>query len=128
VFGSMFLIFALIALVLSAVGVYAITAYSVTQRTPEIGVRLALGASSRQISWLILKGGLWQLGIGLTLGLIGAWGVTQGLASFVAQIPRQDPVTLVTITLLLIAVTVAACLIPARRATRLDLLNALRAE
>ncbi len=128
VFGSMFVIFAIIALVLSAVGVYAITAYGVTQRTPEIGVRLALGASSGQISWLILKGGLWQLGIGLGLGLIGAYGVTMGLASFVAQIPQQDPVTLVSITLLLTAVTLAACLIPARRATRLDPLKALRVD
>ena len=128
VFGSMFVIFAVIALVLSAVGVYAITAYGVTQRTPEIGVRLALGASSGQISWLILKGGLWQLGIGLGLGLVGAYGVTMGLASFVAQIPQQDPVTLVSITLLLTAVTVAACLIPARRATRLDPLKALRVD
>jgi putative ABC transport system permease protein len=128
VFGSMFVIFAVIALVLSSVGIYAITAYSVTQRTQEIGVRLALGASSDQISWLILRGGLVQLGIGLTLGLFGAWGVSLALRSIVAQIPATDPVTFIGITVLLTVVTVSACLIPARRATRLDPLTALRVD
>ncbi len=75
VFGTLFVIFAIIALVLSSVGIYAITSYSVTQRTPELGLRLALGAQASQISWLILRTGLWQLGIGLTLGLGAAFGV-----------------------------------------------------
>jgi putative ABC transport system permease protein len=128
VFGSMFVIFGIIALVLSAVGIYAITAYTVTQRTQEIGVRMALGARSQQISWLILRGGLVQLGVGLALGLLGAFGVTRVLKSLVAQIPATDPVTLVSISLLLIAVTLAACVIPSQRATRLDPLAALRVE
>ena len=125
VFGSMFSIFALTALVLSAVGIYAVTSYAVTQRTSEIGVRMALGAQPKQVSWLILKSGCWQLAIGLTLGLLGGWGVTFVMRSLVVQISPTDPLTFVGITSLLSAVTLAACIIPARRATRLDPLQAL---
>jgi putative ABC transport system permease protein len=125
VFGSMFAIFALVALVLSAVGIYAVTSYAVTQRTSEIGVRMALGAQPRQVSWLILKSGCGQLAIGLTLGLMGGWGVTFVLKSLLVQIPGTDPVTFSAITVLLSVVTLVACLIPARRAMRLDPLQAL---
>jgi predicted permease len=128
VFGTMFTLFALIALVLSTVGIYAVTSYAVSQRVQEIGVRMALGAQPRQVSWLILRSGLSQLGIALLLGLPGAWGVGQALASIVAQIPPTDPVTFVGIILLLTTVTLAACLIPSWRATRLDPLTALRVE
>jgi predicted permease len=128
VFGTMFAIFAAIALVLSAVGIYAVTAYSVTQRTQEIGVRMALGARRGQVSWLILRRGLIQLAIGLTLGIAGALPISSVLQSLVVQIPTKDPVTFVAIALILAGVTIAACLIPARRATRLDPLVALRAD
>jgi putative ABC transport system permease protein len=125
VFGSMFAIFALIALILSAVGIYAVTSYSVTQRTSELGVRMALGAQPKQVSWLILKAGCWQLALGLTLGLLGGWGVTFVMSALLVQISPTDPVTFVAITAVLSAVTLAACLIPARRATKLDPLQAL---
>jgi predicted permease len=128
VFGSMFAIFAAIALVLSAVGIYAVTAYSVTQRTQEIGVRMALGARGGQVSWLILRQGLIQLAIGLAIGLAGALPLSAVLQSLVVQIPTRDPVTFSAIAAILIAITIAACVIPARRATRLDPLVALRAE
>ena len=107
VFGTMFGVFALVALVLSAVGIYAVTAYAVTQRTPEIGVRMALGARASQVSWLILKTGLVQLAIGVTLGLLGAWGVTSVLQSLVVQISPTDPVTFTAVTAILSLVTIA---------------------
>jgi predicted permease len=128
VFGTVFGIFAAIALLLSAVGIYAVMAYSVTQRTQEIGVRMALGAEGRQVSWLILKRGLIQLAIGLTLGLIGAWLTSKALRPLLVSIAPTDPATFLMITLIITAVSVAACLIPARRATRLHPLVALREE
>jgi putative ABC transport system permease protein len=98
----------------------------VTQRTNEIGVRMALGAERRQISWLVLRRGLVQLGIGLSLGLAGAYALSQVLTEVLADVSPTDPLTFATITLLLIVTGLAACLIPARRATRVDPLVALR--
>jgi predicted permease len=128
VFGTMFTIFAFIALVLSSVGIYAVTAYSVTQRTQEIGVRMALGAQARQVSWLVLRQGLVQLMIGLALGTAGALLAAPVLQTLLVQIKPTDPITLGGIGFVFTAVTVCACLIPARRATRLDPLTALRIE
>ncbi|MEO8076139.1 MAG: ABC transporter permease, partial [Acidobacteriota bacterium] len=128
VFGTMFTLFAIIALVLSAVGIYAVTAYSVTQRTQEIGLRMALGAQPAQVSWLILRQGLIQLAAGLSLGLAGAIAISPVLQALLVQITPSDPLTLVAICALLGGITVAACVIPARRATRLDPLAALRVE
>jgi predicted permease len=128
VFGTMFTIFAFIGLVLSAVGIYAVTAYSVIQRTPEIGVRMALGAQPSQVSWLILRQGLLQLAIGLSLGTALAWYASAALQSLVVQIPVHDVVTFAVIIGVLAGVTAAACLVPARRATRMDPVSALRVE
>jgi predicted permease len=126
VFGTVFVVFAVIGLVLAAVGLYAVMAYSVTQRTQEIGVRMALGAGSSQVSWLILRRGLIQLAIGLTIGLTGAVYATQALPQQLVGAARNDPRMLSIVTGLLILVAMAACLIPSRRATRLDPLVALR--
>jgi predicted permease len=128
VFGTLFVIFAVIALVLAAVGLYAVMAYSVTQRTQEIGVRMALGAGAPQVSWLILRRGVIQLAIGLTIGLTGAWFATAALPSQLVGNTRNDPRMLSIITAILIVVAIAACVIPTRRATRLDPVVALRNE
>jgi len=128
VFGSSFAIFAAIALVLSSLGLYAVMAYSVTQRTHEIGMRMALGAQGRQVIWLILKRGLVQLAMGLTLGLAGALALSRVLRGVLVEITPSDPVTFAAITILLTLVSTAACLVPARRATRVDPLVALRAQ
>ncbi len=127
-FGSMFAIFALIALVLSAVGLYAITAYSVTQQTKEIGIRMALGALPAQVRWLFVRRGLIQLGIGLTLGMAGALGTGRLLESILVRTSPSDPVTLVSIATLLLGVGLAACFFPAWRATKLNPVAALRHE
>jgi ABC-type antimicrobial peptide transport system permease subunit len=127
-FGSMFLIFAVIALVLSAIGLYAVMAYSVAQRTHEIGVRMAVGAQRRQVSWLILKRGLLQLAIGLTLGLAGALALSRVVRRVLVEITPTDPLTFAAITAMLTVVSLAACLVPARRATRVDPVATLRAE
>jgi predicted permease len=127
IFGTLFAVFALIALVLSAVGLYAVMAYSVTQRTAEIGVRMALGADGRRVSWLVLRRGLVQLAIGLSLGLVGAYVASQVLGELLAGgVTPHDPVTFAAISIILIAVAVAACVIPAHRASRIDPIVALR--
>jgi putative ABC transport system permease protein len=128
IFGSMFAAFAAIALILSAVGLYAITAYSVTQRTQEIGVRMALGAQNTQLWWLVLRGGMVQLAIGLVIGMAGALGVGRLLKSVLVQQTSSDPITLGSIALLFVVVSLAACVYPASRATRLDPVHALRYE
>ena len=128
IFGSMFATFALIALMLSAVGLYAVTAYSVSQRTQELGLRVALGAEPGQVLWLVLREGLMQLAIGIPIGLAGAFGVGRLLESVVVQTSPTDPVTLVSIVAVLIGAAVLAWLLPARRAAHLDPSAALRYE
>ena len=129
VFGTLFGILAFIALTLASVGLYAVIAYSVSTRTQEIGVRMALGAGRGTVGWLVLRRGLWQLAIGLAIGLGGAWAVGKYvLASIVAQISGTDPAIFVGVPVLLSLVALAACYLPARRAARLDPLEALRSE
>jgi putative ABC transport system permease protein len=128
VFGSMFTIFAVIALILSAVGLYAVTAYSVSQRTSEIGIRMALGAQPEQVLWLVLRRSLLQLAIGLPVGIAGALGVGRLLQSLLVQTSSRDPLTIAVIALVMVVVSVAACFWPARKATRLDPVTALRYE
>jgi predicted permease len=130
IFGAMFAFFAFIALLLSAVGLYAVTSYSVTQRTQEIGVRTALGAASGQVMWLFLRRGLIQTAIGLVVGIAGALGVGKLFEStqLLIQLNGRDPATIGSIAALMAVVALFACVWPARRATTLDPLVALRRE
>ena len=126
--GTWFGVIALIALVLSTVGVYALTAYGVAQRTQEIGIRMALGAQASHVTWLFLRRTAAHLAIGLALGLLGALAAGQLLRTFLVDTHPRDPLTLAGVVMLLALVGLAACLIPARRAVLLDPVAALRCE
>ncbi|RPI61997.1 MAG: FtsX-like permease family protein [Lysobacterales bacterium] len=128
IFGTLFATFAVIALLMSAVGIYAVTAHGVGQRTQEIGVRMALGAGRRDILWLVLRHGITRICLGVVLGVLAAVGVSRVLSSVLVNTTATDPTTFVSISLLLVAVTLLACFVPARRATRLDPVDALRTE
>ncbi|MCU1287094.1 MAG: hypothetical protein JWO13_3444 [Acidobacteriales bacterium] len=121
-------IFAALALVLSAVGVYGVMAYSVTQRTHDIGVRVALGAQRSDVLQIIMKQALRLAAIGLGLGIFGALVATRALSSMLFGVKPADPSTFVGITLLLTAITILAGLVPAMRAMRIDPVTALRFE
>jgi putative ABC transport system permease protein len=128
VFGTLFAIFAGIALLLAALGLYALMASSVNQRTREIGVRMALGATSRKVLQLAFRDGMRQLAVGVVLGLVVAFGVMRGLAAVLVQVSPADPATFVIASLILVSVAVLGCYIPARRATKVDPMVALRYE
>jgi ABC-type antimicrobial peptide transport system permease subunit len=120
--------FALLALVLAAVGVYGVMAYSVAARTREIGVRVALGAQPRTVFGMVVRQGLCAAVAGLTIGLLGAVALGRLLTGLLYGVHPTDTVTLVTVGVVLPAVTLTACLVPARRALRVDPLEALRSE
>ena len=120
--------FAGLALFLSALGIYGVLAYDVSQRTREIGVRSAIGASRAQISGLILRQGLWKSGIGVVLGLIGAVLLSSTMTSLLFNVQPTDPGVYAAVSLVLIAVALLASYLPARRASRIDPLIALRHE
>jgi putative ABC transport system permease protein len=121
-------VFAGVALLLSAIGIYGVISYSVTQRTREIGIRAALGADRAAILRLILRRGLLLAVLGLVLGAAGALGLTRLMGSLLFGIDERDPLTLAAVAVLLAAVAIFACYLPARRATRVDPLVALRDE
>ena len=131
VFGTMFAVFALTALLMASVGIYAVVAQTTARRTREIGIRMALGATAANIARLVLSRGLLQLGLGLVLGLGGAFAATRLLDNvgfLIGGVSAHDPLVFTGITALLIMIGVAACWLPARKAARIAPTEALRTE
>jgi putative ABC transport system permease protein len=124
----MFTAFGLIALVLAAIGVYGVLSYSVSQRAQEIGIRMALGAERRRVFSLIVGYGLRLAGIGIVVGLAGAWGVTRLLRTILYNVTATDPLSFGGVAVFLTIMAVLASYLPARRAMAVDPIIALRRE
>jgi putative ABC transport system permease protein len=119
---------ATLGLLLSAVGIFGLTAYTVSQRTREIGIRMALGAQRRTVLRTVMGGLAVPIAAGLALGLFGAWAASRTLETFLFGVERTDPIAFAAAAVLLAAAALLACYVPARRALRVDPVVALRAE
>ena len=120
--------FGLLALLLTVMGLYSVMTYAVSQRTREIGIRMALGAQLRDVMKLVIKQGIAMVLIGIAIGLAGAFLVTRLLSSLLLNVGTSDPLTFIGVSVLLVLVALLACYIPARRATKVNPLIALRYE
>jgi predicted permease len=128
VFGGLFMVFGVAALLLAAIGLYAVMAFSVSRRAREVGIRIALGARTAHVLRLVFRQGLIQLAIGMTLGLGLGAGVAQLVSGVLFDVQPRDPATFAAVVAVLTAAGLLACYIPARRAARVDPLSAMRAE
>ncbi len=126
--ASMFAVVGLVALFLAVLGVYSLMAWSVTERTREIGVRLALGATREEIRWMVLRRGGTIAALSLGLGILGSFGIARLMQGLLFGVSATDPVTFMVMPAVLVCVLTAACLLPAQRATRTDPIAALRHE
>jgi predicted permease len=128
VFGTMFIIFGMVALFLAAIGLYAVMSFSVSRRTREVGIRMALGATARDVTSLIMSQGARQVAIGLGIGLLLAGGLSRLMTVILFDVKPLDPLVFGGVTLVLALTGAMACLLPAQRATRIDPSDAMRAD
>src|SRR5215203_5602092 len=126
--GSLLGAFATVGVILAAIGIYGVVSYTVVQRTGELGIRMALGAQTRDVLWLVLGKGAILVVSGALLGVVGAYGVSRLLIAVIPSLPTRDPLILAVTGVALVVVALLACYIPARRATRVDPLLALRSD
>ena len=127
-FGQMFGIFGAVALFLAATGVYGVLAFSVSQRTQEMGVRIALGASRSDVLRLVVRQGVGLAAIGVVFGLAGAFGITRVIATLLYKVTPTDPLSFGGVAIFLTVIAIVASYVPARRATTVDPIVALRNE
>jgi len=128
VFGVLFMVFGAVALFLASVGLYGVMAFSVSRRRSEVGIRMALGAESRQVRGLILKQGMVHTGIGLAIGLGLSALLARALRLVLFEVDAGDPAVFAVVTAVLVGTGLLASSLPARRATRVDPVVALRAD
>jgi ABC-type antimicrobial peptide transport system permease subunit len=127
-FAKLLTVFGVLAQLLASIGLFGVMAYAVSQRTREIGIRMALGAARGEVLAMIVRQGLTLTLIGITLGLVGAFAFTRVLQNQLFAISPLDPVTFIAVSALLVIVALLACWLPARRAARVDPMVALRCE
>jgi ABC-type antimicrobial peptide transport system permease subunit len=121
-------VFAALALLLASVGIYGVMAYTVAQRSREIGLRLALGATAHNVLWMMLRRGIQIVAVGLLIGLVGAAGMTQLLTAMLFQIKPNDGITYASVVALLGVMSALAIYLPTRRSSKIEPLIALRAD
>jgi putative ABC transport system permease protein len=126
--ASLFVLFAALALIIAAVGIYGTLSYSVVQRTRELGIRMALGAQRAQVFGMVIRQGMGSAAVGMLAGGVAALGATRALSSLLFGIKSTDPLTFALVLVLVAAVALAACYFPARRAMSMNPLSVLRSE